>query len=427
MRARLLVLATLLCTSAVVALPENAGAAPARNHGLTIASTPNLILAGQSVLIYGHLNGPDDAGQTITLYHRVNPQTSFSVVSATTTDEFGFYEFLRADGVVLSNRSWFVCGPSGTHSRTVHEGVAALVSLNSSTVTTKTAQPVVLSGHVGPSHPSAPVKLQEQNGLSGDDWSTIATTSTDASSNFSVPHRWALPGIYTLRAVFSGDAGNLEGDSDSTTVTITQKQDPSFTVNSSAPTVPAGQPITVSGVLYEPGSTATVEPSTRVTLYGKQAGGILQALATTVTGLDGSYSFSQSPARNEVYRVGTTKPHRVSANLYEGVQDVVTMSASSAAGVVGGTVSLGGTVTPDHTGHIVHLQLLGADGYWHNVATGVVASGSTYSFTYTFGETGEMQLRARIYGGPENVGGASLPVTIAVSGVAPVASLLPAS
>jgi hypothetical protein len=348
---------------------------------------------------------------------------SFSVVEAATTDSHGFYEFVRGDGVILSNRSWFVRGPNGTHSRTTHEGVAALVSLNSSTVTANTGQPVVLSGHVVPSHPSEPVKLHVQNSLSGNGWSTIATTSTDASSNFSVLHRWALPGIDTLRAVFPGNPRNLEGDSDSLTVTITQKQDPSFTIGSSAPIIPSGQPVTLSGVLYEPGSTVTVEPSTQVTLYSKQGGGTLKALATTVTGPDGSYSFTESPVRNEVYRVGTKKPDRVTANLYEGVRDVVTMSASSAGGMVGGTVSLSGTVTPDHTGHVVHLQLLGTDGYWHNVATGVVANGSTYSFTYTFGETGDIQLRAQIYGGPENVGGAAPAVTIVVSGVLPVASL----
>jgi hypothetical protein len=50
-----------------------------------------------------------------------------------------------------------------------------------------------------------------------------------------------------------------------------------------------------------------------------------------------------------------------------------------------------------------------------------------YSFSYTFGKQGTHQLRARIYGGPENIGAASAPVTITVTGVAPVTSLPPAS
>jgi len=405
----------------------SADAAPAHNDGLTIAAAPDPILAGESVLIYGQLNGSEYAGQRITLYHRINPQTSFSVISRTTTSSTGFYDFTRGEGIVLSNRSWFVRGPDGSHSRTIQEGVAALISLVSNTTTASTGQPVVLSGHVTPSHPFERVKLQEQTGLSGNGWSTIATTFTGANSNFSVPHRWGVPGIYTLRAVFPSDARNLEGDSDSVTVLITQKEVPSFTINSSAPIIPVGQMVTISGLLYEPGSTTTVQPSTQVTLFGKPVHGTFAALATVMTSSDGGYSFVQSPIHNEVYEVETVKPQRTTAGLFEGVQDVVTMNASSATGTVGGTVSLSGTVSPDHTGHVVYLQRLGTDGYWHNVATGVVGTGSTFSFTYTFGEAGTTQLRGRIFGGPENVGGASPSVVIVVSGVAPISSLPAAS
>jgi hypothetical protein len=406
----------------------SAGAAPAHNDGLTIAATPNPILAGESVLIYGQLNGADNADQTITLFHRIYPQSAFTVISRTKTSPAGFYDFPRPEGIVMSNRSWFVRGPDGAHSRTIHEGVAALVSLSSDKTAADTGQAVVFSGHVSPTHVFERVKLQEQTSLSGNGWSTIATTYTGAASNFSVPHRWAVPGIYTLRAVFPGDARNLEGDSDSVTLIITQKQVPSFTINSSAPIIPIGQSVTISGVLYRSGSTVTVDPSTQVTLYGKPVGGTSVALATALTGPDGSYSFPQSPSHNEVYNVGTAiLPTRVSASLFEGVQDAVTVGASSPTGTVGGTVSLSGTVSPDHTGHVIYLQRLGSDGYWHDVATRVVNTGSTFSFTYTFGEAGTIQLRGRIFGGPENVGGASAPVAIVVSGVASISALPPAS
>jgi hypothetical protein len=403
-----------------------AGAAPVHNDGLTIAAAPDPILAGESVLIYGQLSGSDYAGQTITLYHRINPQTSFSVISKTTTGPTGFYDFTRAEGIVMSNRSWFVRGPNDTHSRTIQEGVAALVSLVSNTPTASTGQPVVLSGHISPSHPFERVKVQEQTSLSGNGWSTIATTFTGAGSNFSVPHRWAVPGIYTLRAAFPGDNRNLAGDSDSITVLINQKQVPSFTINSSSPIIPVGQSVTISGVLYEPSSTAT-EPATQVALYGKPVNGTFGEIATMATGTDGAYSFLQSPVHTEVYKVETVKPLRSTASLFQGVQDVVTMSANSATGTVGGTVALTGTVSPDHTGHVIYLQRLGTDGYWHEVAAGIVVTGSTFSFSYTFGEAGNTELRARIFGGPENVGGASAPVVIAVTGVAPISSLPTAS
>lgn len=417
MRIRFLVLLTLLCTIVAVGLPEIAEAAPTHNAGLTISATPNPILAGQGVLIYGQLNTAKNSGQEIKLFHRVSPKTSFSLVQTTTTNSYGFYHFTRAEGVVITNRSWFVRGPDGTHSRTITEAVAADVSLNASNMNAVTGQRVVFTGSVSPSHPYQLVRLEEQNGLSGNGWTTIASTYTDSSSNFALSHEFRLAGDYTLRAVLPSDTRNVQGDSDSITVSVQQRQHSLFTIYSSDPIIAAGGSVTISGTLFS--SKSTPEPSTAVGLYGGKPGGTKELLATTRTGPDGSYRFTCSPVHNQVFFVATTsKPHRETANLYEGVRDVVTILASSTTSEQGGSITLSGTVTPDHAGHVIHLQILGTHGFWHNVATGVVASGSTYSFTYTFGQDGTVQFRVRIDGGPENVGGASSAVTITVSGVA---------
>ena len=420
-------LATMLCTFAAAAAPEVAGASPAHNHGLTIAATPDFIIAGEGVLIYGQLNGADNADQRIVLYHRVGSQAKFRVDATTTTNAAGFYEFTRADGVVVSDRSWFVRGPDATHSRTISEKVAALVSLTASTASTETGQAVAFSGQVTPSYPGKRLELQVQGAEGGDGWTTVATTLTDASSSFDLSHSWGGPGDLTLRAAFPGDPLNREGVSDSLTLLVTQKENPSFTIASSEPVISAGGQVTISGVLYQPHAT-TPEPSTQVTLFGKRAGDAFEAVATTVTGPDGSYSFTQSPISNEVYKVSTTlPPHRTSSNLNEGVQDALTIGASATVVAFGGTATLSGGVTPQHAGHVVYLQSLGTDGFWHNVATGVVQTASTYSFTYTFGETGTTQLRARLDGGPDNVGGASPVVSVTVSGIASISSLPPPS
>jgi len=416
MRTRLLVLVTLLCTVLALGLPEMAEASPVHNHGLTISATPNPILSGQGVLIYGQLNTTSNADQKIKLYHRVSPKTSFSLVQTTTTSAVGFYYFTRAEGVVTTNRSWFVTGPDGTHSRTISEGVAALVTLSSNRTTAVTGQRIVFTGNVSPSHSFQRVKLEEQNGLLGNVWTTLASTYTDGSSNFDFSHSWARPGDYTLRAVFPGDARNLEGDSDSLTVTVQQRQHALFTINSSDPIITAGQSVTISGTLYS--SASVPEPSTSVGLYGGTPGDPLKLLTTTMTGSNGGYSFTRSPIHNKVFFVATlSKPRRQTANLYQGVQDVLTISTSSTSSEQGGNVTISGAVTPNHTGHVIYLQILGTHGFWHSVATGVVASGSKYSFTYTFGEDGTVQFRARIYGGPDNIGGASPTVTVTVTGV----------
>ena len=401
---------------------------PRHNYGLTIAATPNPITAGDGVLIYGKLEGSNIANQPIYLYHRIDPAPRFTLISVTRTNSFGFYEFTRAEGVVMSNRNWFVLGPGGTHSRTIHEWVSAAVTLSASTTTTDTGTPVQFSGTVSPNHPSQRVLLQEQNSASGDGWRTIASTITRADSSFTLTRGFPVPGSYTLRALFPGDVRNLAGESTPVTVTVQQRQNPSFTISGSAPVVTNGQSVTISGTLYASGSTTAPRASVPVTLYGVQSGGRFKALATTTTGSGGGYSFTQMPLHNTIYRVLTQEAHpQQTADLYVGVQDVVTISQSASTATVGGSVTISGTVTPDHSGHVIYLQRLTPSGDWQDVAVGRLNAGSTYSFPFTFGQPGTVQLRAQIPGGPVNVGGDSAPVTVTVSGVAPVTSLPPAA
>ena len=76
-----------------------------------------------------------------------------------------------------------------------------------------------------------------------------------------------------------------------------------------------------------------------VTLYGKSANsGDFKALASGTTDSSGNYTFTQMPLHNTVYKVETgSGAHAVTAELYIGVQDVVTIAASSPTVTVGGT------------------------------------------------------------------------------------------
>ena len=151
-------------------------------------------------------------------------------------------------------------------------------------------------------------------------------------------------------------------------------------------------------------------------------------VTTTMTDASGSYSFANlTSTTNELYQARTTfAPARDgSAVLFQGVQDVLSMSSSSSTSTVGGKVTFTGSVAPDKAGHVIYLQRLGADGDWHTVEVRTVAPGSTFMFDWTFGAAGTKQFRARILGGPENVGAASSAVTVVVT--QPPVSALPAS
>ena len=214
------------------------------------------------------------------------------------------------------------------------------------------------------------------------------------------------------------------------TVAVQQKQIPGFTIDSSDQLISYGQSVTISGVLDQPSAASTPEPSTPVTLWARNGyQSQFTPVADTTTGSDGSYSFApQSPTYNTVYQVRTTlAPHRHSAVLFEGVQDVLSMTPSSTTSEIGGSVTFTGTVLPDKAGHVIYLQRLGADGNWHSEEVRNVTNASTFQFGWTFGKSGTYEFRARIYGDRGNVGGASAPVTIQVSPATSTATLPPAS
>jgi hypothetical protein len=430
MRLRVCALACALTMLGSLGASGLASAAPRHNHHLTIAAIPNPILAGEGVLIYGRLFGPDSGGQAIRLYHHLDGSgPGFSLVGTTKTNSFGEYEFTRVEQVVMTNRDWFVRGPDASHSRTVHERVAALLTAAASSPAGDTAHPIAFTGHVTPDHAFGRVVLQKEN-ASGGDWSTIGSGLIGPGSNYLIVHRFRVPGAYTLRVVLRGDPRNIRSASDTVPVVIQQAQVPGFTIGTSSPIVTEGGSTTISGVLDQPG-TSTPAPSMVVQLWGRHAGQPFAVLAETTTGADGSYSFDQTAlTANTVYYVATIRlPHARrlrTARLFEGVTDSVTMQANMSSASTGQTVTFTGTVLPDKAGHVIYLQKLGKDGEFHTVEIGLVRGDSTFQFSWVIGSPGTETFRARITGDPDNIGAASPPVNVTATAPTP-ASLPPAS
>jgi hypothetical protein len=419
MRLRFTVLATALAAFVIAAIPSLASAAPHHNRGLTIHAVPPSINAGDEVDIIGRLTGPGAGGQTVRLWHRINPNGHFTPLGTRTTDSAGRYEFTRADGIVDSNRSWFVAGPGATHSKVVHERVAALVSIDpdpasGGVVPAETRQPVTFSGHVTPDHSGQIVKLQVSLDQ-GDNWRTIKTDPLGAGSNYSIAEAWRTDGPREVRVILPPDARNTRGISDTVTVQVQQRQVTGFSIQSSDQLIPYNSQATISGVVDQPGGS-TPDPSAIVSLYAHMPhGGPYKVVQTTTTGSDGGYTFTVQPSTNEWYVAKLTFTPRIhSAALFQGVQDLVSMTGPSSA-TVDQHVDFTGTVTPDKSGHVIYLQKLGADNQWNTVEVRTVSSASTFSFGWTFGAAGTKQFRARILGGPVDIGGASSPVSVTVT------------
>jgi hypothetical protein len=400
MRHRFAMLCAAVSALALLAVPAFAGAAPAHNHGLTIATTENPIQSGDSIVIYGQLKGTNNVGKTIVLYHHINgSHQGFTVIQRTKTQAGGYYMFNRAEGVVTTNRQWFarLSGDPAVHSRTVSEGVHALVSIDQSTVTGTTAHAVTFTGKVSPNHTGSRVALQVQG--NGDNWSTLTTKRVGPGSHYSISYRWR----------------NLSAESDTAQVTIQQTQNPSFTINTPNPTISFGGSDTVTGTLYAKGSSTTPAPATAVELcHGAVRGGAATCDQNTTTA-NGGYTFTVTPNTNQWYYVKTVLGNRRTANLFIGVHDVIT-AAVSGPHQVGHIDTFSGNVAggTSKAGEYVLLQRKGADGDFHDVSIGRVKADNSYSISWRYGTAGSKVFRTRILADGQNLGDVSddVPVTV---------------
>ena len=396
---------------------------------VTINATPNPIVTGDAVLIYGQLNTAHPGGKKIVLHQRIVPAAAFTTAQSTVTDTAGFYEFAESAGGVTTNRSWFVSSPAvgSQHSRTVHELVTSELTLASSAATGETNHPLTFTGEILPAgvHAGESVALQKHTGTSGRNWKTIAKGVIDAGSNYSISRTFLLPGAFDLRVLLSGDKRNAMASSDLVTVVIQQTENATFTISTTASIIGIGQSTTIFGRLSAPGSGSTPLPGTSVTLWGHAAGASYAPIGSTKTGSDGSYSFTEAPLRNETYQVRTTSAppaRRLTAQLFEGVADQPTISTNATSSTVGAALTLTATVTPDKAGQTIDLEQLAADGHYQVVKTGLINSSSTCQFTWIFGAPGTKTFRVVVPGDKDNVKGTSAPIAITVA-LPPVQSL----
>lgn len=218
-----------LCATAGV--PATAAAAPAlhlNRHHLTINLKPQQITSGDPIVIYGRLFGRHHADQSVQLFHRVAGARDFTPVGAPVrTDTTGAYEFTRADGVVVTNRSYYVRS-DGVRSRARFERVQALVTLQGpadSNLLTGPEHPYTFSGTVDPAKVGATVLLQRQrsDGV-GDDWQTIGQGVVAQGGTFSIVHHFIVPGDASIRVLIRRDVDNVASTSSPLSYQISQAQ-----------------------------------------------------------------------------------------------------------------------------------------------------------------------------------------------------------
>jgi hypothetical protein len=443
MRSRKLTTAITAAISLLVLVPASAFARkhPSRNGrcSININVAPREIVAGEPVTIFGRLrcvNQANAAHQEVKLFHHLVAGTrGYSFVQSTTTDANGFYELANVDGVVETDRSWFV------HSHNARSGSKGIRVAAQATLTgpaegqllTGFPNRVTFTGTVSPADVGARVILQRQNAATGSEWHHIDTGVVDASGNFTIVHTFVVPGDANIRVLVRSQRRNIPSESNVLSYSVSQAQNPELTIQASADPIAFGEAVTISGKL----ASAPNQPVTLLARSRRQSG--FAPVAQMDTNAAGEYSFPpQAPVNSTFYRVQaavggcSNLPAQVracrrgrisSAVLYEGVKDVLSANVSATTVQAGQSVTFSGAVSPDHTGHVIYLERQNANGQgFHVIQVSFVGAGSAYSIVHQLYDPGTKVLRVYIPGGPENQGMASQPFSILVT-PAPASSL----
>ena len=147
-------------------------------------------------------------------------------------------------------------------------------------------------------------------------------------------------------------------------------------------TITFGQQVTLPSRLTDEQTAAGIAGE-QVNLFARRAGTAGdQAAGTATTNAEGAATFTVSPAATTTYR--TSFPGSETYGTADSPQVMITVTPTVSARLQASTITLGktitvtGTVAPNHRGQRVYLQRL-VNGAWKGAATATLTSASAYT------------------------------------------------
>lgn len=174
----------------------------AQNTALTIVSSADPILDGQSVTISGTLAGGVD--QPVTLLARTVHQQGYAPVAQTTTNAGGVYAFPPQMPV---NSTFYKVQGDGKSSAVLFEGVRDVLTAQASPTSILDGQTVTFTGSVAPSHPGHVIYLERQN-PSGQGFHVVRLSALSQESTFSIAYQVYTTGTNVFRVYIPGGPDN---------------------------------------------------------------------------------------------------------------------------------------------------------------------------------------------------------------------------
>ena len=376
---------------------------------LTAQASAAHISVGEGVNVFGKLvcaHGAS-AGERVVTVYRSSRGAARSVAGTATTQADGTFEVQIAS--LEANAKLYV---RAAHARGTRLGVrvAPRISLASPAITANAhgARTVAtFSGTVTPTYAGARVALQSSFAPASAQWRTIAVGSVDAQGDFSITHRFRLPGARWMRAVVHPARGTAPAASEPVAYDVPGAQNPALTIESSAPLVAYGDEAKITGI-------SALGAGQAVTLLARTPGNPFAQLLTGTTGEGGAYSFTVQPQQRTWYEVRESSAR--SKPLLQDVGLALTPAPAPLGAEAGEAVTFTGAVAPVASGQRVALECEDASGNgFRTLASAVVEGSGGYSIAYTFTRPGSYTLRIVAGAAPGLQSAAASPFTLLVT------------
>jgi hypothetical protein len=402
-----------LATTVASARPASHKAAGKAGSCRVSIEVPPVLTVGDPVTVFGALTCPNQAnaaGKAITVYERAAGTHRYTVVGTASTAANGSYTLSPA---ALATNTTFYARSGGAQSVRRTTKVQPEITLTGPADGTQLytrAGPfigarrlgqrpnkVIFTGTVTPAQAGAIVVLQRENSTATEEWRRIGTGVVGAGGSYAIAHTFAEPGDASIRVVVRSLRHNAPAASTPLSYEISQAQNRQLTILSSADPISDGQSVTISGTL----AGGSKQP---ITLFAHGRGGKFTRVTGAMTDGSGNYTFMQSPHTSTFYQVQAAG-HK-SATLFEGVKYALTANVPPTNALLASqSLTITGTVSPAHAGHVVYLERRNGTGVgYHVVDLGTVTAGGTYSIAHAFYGVGSGQLRIKVPGDPENQG-----------------------
>jgi hypothetical protein len=191
-----------------------------------------------------------------------------------------------------------------------------------------------------------------------------------------------------------------------------------LSISTSPTTVTDGSSVQITGRLTETANGDWLEGAD-VHLFARRPGTTSWSqLAVGTTGKGGYVNFSEKPSVNLDYTLHFPGQDGFAASqspvVEELVRPYVTATMSAHQTTVNHSVSLTGSVKPNHAGEVIYLQQATSKG-WSSIAHEALSSGSAYKFVIDPVAKGTYYFRIWVPAADGNIGGASPRETLTAS------------